>query len=239
MSIATIHTFAIAEIEIEVVRKHIKNLHLHIHPPAGNVRISAPVRMSSDTIRNFAISKLDWIRKHQTHLRNQTRSAPLSYTYGENHYLWGKLYILQIIEIAAPPRVEIQSDRILLQVHPNSDVAEKRAILDEFYRQQLEVAIRPLIAKWEQSIGVSVVSFSVRKMKTKWGSCTPALQTMRFNLELTKKPAACLEYVIVHELVHLLEPSHNHRFTALMDSFLPQWRLDRIELNRIPIDDPD
>ncbi|AFY96491.1 M48 family metallopeptidase [Chamaesiphon minutus] len=227
--------FYLDEIVVDVVRKNIKNVHLSVYPPAGNVRISAPLRMNLDTIRGFASSKLDWIKKQQQKIRSQTRESPRSYLDRESHYLWGKGYLLNLIEIDAPPQIELRQDSIVLHVRPSTDIATKRALVDEFYRQQIEAALPPLIVKWEKVMGVRVTSFTVRKMKTKWGSCTPALQTIRFNLELAKKPAECLEYVVVHELVHLLEPSHNRRFIAFMDSFMPKWRFVQAELNRLPI----
>ena len=235
MKTQTISTIDLGEIAISVVQKNIKNVHLSVYPPLGNVRISAPLRMNLDTIRVFAISKLDWIRHQQQKLRSQVRETPREYIDLESHYLWGKSYLLNPIEINAPARIELQHDQILLQVRPGATTDQKRAIVDEFYRCQIEMAIPPLIDKWERLMGVNVASFSVRKMKTKWGSCTPALQTIRFNLELAKKPPECLEYVIVHELVHLLEPSHNYRFVAFMDSFMPKWRFYQSELNRLPI----
>ena len=235
MKTQTINTIDLDEIVISVVQKNIKNVHLSVYPPMGNVRISAPLRMNLDTIRVFAISKLDWIRHQQQKLRNQVRETPREYIDRENHYLWGKCYLLNLIEIEAPARIELQHDHILLQVRPGATTDRKRTIVDEFYRSQIEAAIPPLIVKWEDLMGVSVASFSIRKMKTKWGSCTPALQTIRFNLELAKKSVECLEYVIVHEMVHLLEPSHNYRFVALIDSFMPKWRFYQSELNRLPI----
>jgi predicted metal-dependent hydrolase len=235
MKTQTISTIELGNIAINVVRKNIKNVHLSVYPPMGNVRISAPLRMNLDTIRVFAISKLDWIRHQQQKLRNQVRETPREYIDRESHYLWGKRYLLNLIEIEAPPYLEIQHEQILLRVRPGADIAKKRAIVDEFYRHQIEIAIPPLIAKWERLMGLQVNSFTVRKMKTKWGSCTPSLQTIRFNLELAKKPAECLEYVVVHEMVHLLEPSHNKRFIAFMDSFMPKWRFYQSELNRLPI----
>ncbi len=234
MRTQTINTIDLGEIAINVVRKNIKNVHLSVYPPMGNVRISAPIRMNLDTIRVFAISKLDWIRHQQQKLRNQARETPREYVDRESHYLWGKRYLLNLIEIDAPPYLEIQHDRILLQVRPGATIAKKCTVVYEFYRHQIETAIPPLIAKWEPLMGVDVASFTVRKMKTKWGSCTPTLKTIRFNLELAKKPVECLEYVVVHELVHLLEPSHNHRFTSLMDRFMPKWRFYQSEINRLP-----
>ena len=232
MRMQTIETIDIGGIAVSVVRKDIKNLHLRVCPPSGNVRISAPLRMNLDPIRVFVISKLDWIRQHQQQLRSQVRAAPPAYIDRERHYLWGNSYRLNIVEIDAPARLEIQADQMVLQVRPGADTAKKRAIVDDFYRGQLELAIAPLVTKWEYLMGVQVASFTIRKMKTKWGSCTPALQTIRFSLELAKKPVECLECVIVHEMVHLLEPSHNQRFVALMDAFLPLWRGYQSELDR-------
>jgi predicted metal-dependent hydrolase len=236
MKTQSINTIELGDIAVKVVRKNIKNVHLSVYPPAGNVQISAPMRMNLDTIRVFAISKLDWIKKHQQKIRSQVRETPREYIERESHYLWGKRYLLNLIEVNAPHQLELQQDRIVLQVRPGLDLAKKRTIIDDFYRSQIAAAIPPLIDKWERLMGVNVNSFSVRKMRTKWGSCTPALQTIRFNLELAKKPPECLEYVIVHELVHLLEPSHNKRFVAFMDSFMPKWRFYKAELNRLPIE---
>jgi predicted metal-dependent hydrolase len=236
MATQSINTIDIGDIAVNVVRKNIKNVHLSVYPPNGNVRISAPLRMNLDTIRVFAISKLDWIKKHQQKIRSQVRETPREYIDRESHYLWGKRYLLDLVELDTSPSLELRHDRWILQVRPGTNILKKQDIINKFYRQQLEAAISPLIDKWERLMGVSVSSFSVRKMKTKWGSCTPSLGTIRFNLELAKKPAECLEYVIVHELVHLLEPSHNRRFIAFMDSFMPKWRFYQSELNRLPID---
>jgi predicted metal-dependent hydrolase len=231
MTTQTINMLQLGDIAVNVVRKNIKNVHLRVYPPNGNVRISAPLRMNLDTIRVFAISKLDWIKKHQQKIRSQIRETPREYLDRESHYLWGKRYLLDLVELDTSPHLELRHDRLILQVRRGTNIIKKQEIVNEFYRQQLEAAIPPLIDKWERLLGVSVTSFSIRKMKTKWGSCTPSLGTIRFNLELAKKPAECLEYVIVHELVHLLEPSHNKRFIAFMDSFMPKWRFYKAELN--------
>jgi predicted metal-dependent hydrolase len=242
-----IDTIQLENIEINVVWKKIKNVHLRIYPPVGNVQVSAPLQMNLDTIRVFVNSKLDWIRHQQQKLHNQLRETPRQYIDQESHYLWGKSYLLNLIEVDAQNNLELQhvgmafvkEHQIVLQVLHGLDVVRKCAIIDEFYRCQIEASIPPLINKWERLIDVNVESFSVRKMKTKWGSCTPALQTIRLNLELAKKPPECLEYVIVHELVHLLEPSHNQRFVAFMDSFMPKWRFYQSELNRLQIQNLD
>ena len=178
---------------------------------------------------------MGWIRKQQQKLRDQERETPREYLDRESHYFWGKRYLLKVLEKEAVPRVQLNHSEIILQVRPGADASKKRYVLDEWHRQQLKEAISPLITKWEKKLNVSVARVVVRKMKTKWGSCTPVTRTIRLNLELAKKPLECLEYVIVHELMHLLEPSHNSRFMALMDQFLPQWRFYREELNRLPV----
>ncbi len=225
----------LGDITIEVVHKPIKNLHLTVHPPAGRVRIAAPLRMELETIRLYAISKLDWIRKHQRKLQQQAREAPREILERESHYVWGKRYLLQITEQDAPPAVELQHATLHLRVRPGCDEARRQAILAAWYRDLLKEAIPPLIAKWETVLGVKVVGFSVRHMKTRWGSCTPSRHSIRLNTELAKKPPECLEYVLVHEMVHLLEPSHNQRFHNLMDHHLPAWPHHRETLNRLPI----
>lgn len=225
----------LGDITIEVVQKPIKNLHLTVHPPDGRVRIAAPLHLDADTIRIYAISKLDWIKKHRRKFQEQPREAPRDFVERESHYVWGKRYLLEVIEADAPPAVELRHGKLRLTVRPGTDAARREAVLAAWYRGLLKEAIPPLIAKWEPRLGVSVAGFYVRHMKTRWGSCTPAARTIRINTELAKKPPACLEYIVVHELVHLLEPSHNKRFHALMDHHLPTWPHHRETLNRLPI----
>jgi predicted metal-dependent hydrolase len=235
MNLSIFSTIELGDITVEVVKKKIKNVHLRVYPPSGAVKISAPLRMSLDQIRIFATSKLEWIKVQQARLRNQAPDVALAYIDRESHYLWGKPYLLKVIAVETVPQLKLVDDCLLLQVQPLATEAQKCAIVDKFYRQQIEAALPPLISKWERSMGVETKNVTVRKMKTKWGSCTPALGTIRFNIELAKKPPECLEYVVVHELAHLIEPSHNYRFTALMDRFLPTWKIDRSELNRLAI----
>ncbi len=225
----------LGDIIAEVTHKNIKNVYLSVYPPTGAVRISAPLRMNLDTIRVFALAKLAWIRKQQQKLRDQQRETPREYLDRESHYFWGKRYLLKVVEKDTAPLVQLNNSEIILQVRPGADEDKRRVVLNEWHRQQLKEAISPLIAKWEKKLNVSVARFIVRKMKTKWGSCSPVSRSIRINLELAKKPPECLEYIIVHELVHLLEPSHNNRFMALMDQFLPKWRFYREELNRRPV----
>lgn len=225
----------LGDITVEVVKKDIKNVHLSVYPPAGTVRISAPLRMNTDAIRLFAISKLRWIKQQQRKLQAQDREVRHEYLNRESHFLWGKRYLLDVVEKAAPPNLNHNHNQMTLQVRPGADVAKKQTIIEESYRQQLKTAIPPLISKWEKHMGVTVAGFTVRKMKTKWGSCSPDLRTIRFNLDLAKKPPIFLEYVVVHEMVHLLEPTHNSHFIALMDKFMPKWKFYREVLNRLPV----
>ena len=225
----------LGNLAVEVVLKEIKNVHLSVHPPHGRVRIAAPLRMSLDKIRVFAISKLGWIKQQQQKLREQERETPREYLDRESHYVWGKRYLLEVVERDAAPGVELKHSKIVLRVRSGANEEKKRDILDEWYREQLKLAVLPLIARWEQLIGVKVEGILVRKLKTKWGSCTPVRRTIRLNTELAKKPTECLEYIVVHELVHLLEPTHNSRFVALMDQFMPRWQHCREILNRLPV----
>ena len=225
----------LGDITVDVVRKDIKNIHLSVNPPAGKVRISAPSRMDLDTIRVFAVSKLGWIKQQQRKLQEQERETVRDYLDRESHFVWGKRYLLKIAEVEEPPLVEIRHSHLLLQVRPESDRSKKQEVLEEWYRKLLKQAVPPLIKKWEPLLGVKVERFFVRRMKTKWGSCNHVAGTIRLNTELAKKPRKCLEYIVVHEMVHLLEPTHNPRFVDLMDQFLPQWRAYREELNRLPV----
>lgn len=225
----------LGDIAVEVVKKDIKNLHLSVYPPAGRVRISAPLRMNLDTIRVFAISKIGWIKQQQKKLQEQERETPREYLHLESHYVWGRRYLLELIEGEESPAVELNHSRMRLRVRPGTHEGKKQEIVEEWYREQLKRTVPPLLAKWEPLIGVKVESFFVQRMKTKWGSCNPDSKSIRLNTDLAKKPPGCLEYIVVHELVHLVEPKHNERFLSLMDQFLPRWRFHRAELNRLPV----
>ena len=225
----------LGDIEVNVVLKSIKNIHLSVYPPQGSVRIAAPLRMDLDTIRVFAISKLAWIKKQQEKLRGQARQSPREYLNRESHYVWGKRYLMKVVEHDASPFVELKHSALILNIRPGADDDKKQSVLDEWYRDQLKEEINLLIQKWAPHMGVEEPTFIARKMKTKWGSCTPSARSIRINLELAKKPPECLEYIVVHELTHLLEPTHNSRFIALMTKFMPKWRFYRDELNQLPV----
>jgi predicted metal-dependent hydrolase len=225
----------LGDIAVDVVKKEIKNLHLSVYPPTGHVRISAPLRMNPERIRLFAISKIGWIRKQQAKLREQERETPREYLDRESHYVWGKRYLLKIVEREAAPSVELNHSKMLLRVRPGATEEKKEEIVGDWYREQVKKVAPGLIAKWERLMGVSVKGLLVRKMKTKWGSCSHKRRTIRLNVELGKKPPECLEYIIVHEMAHLLEPTHNGRFVELMDRFMPKWKFYRESLNRLPV----
>lgn len=222
-------------ITVEVVYKDIKNVHLSVYPPTGTVRITAPRRTNLQTLRAFAITRLGWIREQQQRLKTQERQAPREYLDRESHYLWGRRYLLSVQEADAAPRVTRKHSRILLQVRPRTDVETREAVMNQWYREQVRSEAPGLIAKWEPVMGVKVSRYFVQRMKTRWGSCNPNAATIRLNSELAKKPGECLEYIIVHEMVHLLERNHTERFRDLMDRFLPHWQHSRKRLNAEPL----
>ena len=228
-------TIELGDMTIQVVRKEIKNVHLSVYPPAGRVRIAAPSRTSSETLRLFAISKLGWIKEQQAKLQEQERESPREYLERESHYVWGKRYLLKVREADEAPSVELEHSRLILQVRPGTDEDRRKSILAGWYREQIKLAAPPLIAKWEPLIGVAVDRFFVQHMKTRWGSCNPAAGAIRLNTELAKKPPECLEYIVVHEMIHLIEPTHNQHFVALMDRYMPKWQFLRDVLNRLPV----
>jgi len=225
----------LGEFDADVVFKDIKNVHLSVHPPEGRVSVSAPERMDLDTIRVFAISRLPWIKKQRQKFHEQERETPREYLDRESHYVWGTRYLLSCIEVDEPPHVEIAGSKLKLFVRPDCSEEERREILATWYRSEVREASAPLISKWEQTLGVQVKKLFVRKMKTRWGSCNSERQTIRLNTELAKKPIECLEYMVLHELLHLIEPTHNARFQSLMKQYMPNWELRRDALNRLPV----
>jgi predicted metal-dependent hydrolase len=231
----------LGDIPIEVTRKAIKNIYLRIHRPTGEVRISAPKRMSTAAIRRFALSKLEWIERHQATLRREEREIPVESFDHNSRYVWGKRHLLTVIEHQAPPSIELDASpvqgipRMLLRVRPRTAEHKQRALVDGWYRQQMKTAVPPLLACWEPRLGVKVKRFYLRQMTSLWGSCNYRVQTIRLNTELAKQPPKYLEYIVVHELAHLLEPSHNARFYRLMDGYMPGWKAHRRELNRLPM----
>ena len=227
-------TIELGETTLDVVRKDIKNVHLSVYPPAGTVRISAPTRMNLATIRLFAISKLGWIRQQQKALREQEREGQREYLNRESHYVWGKRYLLKLVEEDAAPSVHIHHSRLLLHVRPGMGVPMREEVVSSWYRQLLRDAVPSIIKVWEPRLKVSVAGIYVQQMKTRWGSCNPKAHTLRLNTALATKPKECLEYLVVHEMAHLLEPTHGPKFIVLMDRIMPHWRDTRELLNRLP-----
>ena len=220
---------------VEIVRKNIKHLYLRILPADGRVRVSAPLRLDDDEIRLAVMSRQGWIRRKQSQLEHLRRQPRGDYVSGESHYFEGRRYRLNVIEQNSRPAVTLPDDStMVLSVRPGSDRARREQVLDQWYRRQLQDRLPALIGNWERRMGVRVNEVRIRKMKTRWGTCNRRARRIWLNLELMKKPAACLEYVVVHELVHLLERKHNNRFRTLMDKHLPRWRNHRDELNRTP-----
>ncbi len=225
----------LGDIVVDVELKDIKNVHLSVYPPNGRVRIAAPLRMNLDTIRIYAISKLGWIKKQQAKFRTQEREAPRDYVTKEGHYLFGNRYLLKVIERDSPPEVKVRHKTIELYIRPATDLTKRQTIMDDWYRARLKEAVEPIIRKWEKSMNLSVNEFAVKKMRTKWGTCNREAKRIWLNLELAKKPVHCIEYIIVHEMAHLIERTHNDKFIAVMNHYLPEWRHLKNELNQLPV----
>ena len=230
------HQIEVSNFTIDVIRKSIKNMHLSVYPPTGRVRIAAPLNVDDEAVKLFAISKLAWIKKNQRKFEMQDRQMPRIFEQRENHYFEGKRYLLRVTEQNAPPRVEIKTKTYIdLFIRPNATVEQRQNCINEWYRKQLKNQIPQLIKKWEPIIGVSVSDWGVKQMKTKWGTCNIEQKRIWINLELAKKPYNCLEYIIVHEMIHLIERHHNDNFLAHLDKNLPKWKLYKDELNRLPV----
>ncbi len=230
------HQITVQGLTVEVVRKAIKNLHLGVYPPHGRVRVAAPLTVSDEAVRLAVIGKLAWIKRQQAKFEAQPRQSRREMVRGESHYFLGQRYRLRVIEHNGAGKVVVRTKAAIdLYVRPGSSAEQREQVVQRWYRAQLKALIPSLLEKWQVVLGVQVADWGVKKMKTKWGGCTIDARRIWINLELAKKPVQCLEYIIVHELVHLLERHHNDRFRQLMDQFLPQWRLHREELNGAPL----
>jgi len=225
----------VSGIQVDVVRKEIKNAHLAVYPPTGRVRIAAPSRMSDASIRLLAVSKIAWIRKHQKRIVAQPRETPREYLNGESHYFQGRRYLLKVLERSGKHSVVRRDKYMVLSVHPGASTLSRDRVVREWYRERVKELAAPLFAKWENTMGVHAEEWGVKVMRTKWGSCNTNAKRIWLNLELAKKPLHCLEYLVVHELVHLLERTHNDRFVAYMEEYMPKWRAHRKELNLLPV----
>jgi predicted metal-dependent hydrolase len=227
------HKIVVNGIAIDVVRKAIKNLHLAVYPPSGRVRIATPLNVDDEAVRLFAISKMAWIKRNQAKYVNQQRQSERKYVSGESHFFRGQRYRLNVIHHPGRPKVVIRNKKFIdLYVKEDCTTGQRENVMTEWYRKNLKEQIPPLIEKWQEVVGVEVAQWEVKRMKTKWGTCNREARRIWLNLELAKKPEHCLEYIIVHEMVHLLERNHTERFIALMDKFMPLWRNHKDELNR-------
>lgn len=225
----------LGDLTIDVTRKDIKNVHLSVHPPDGRVSLSAPLNTRLEVVRAYAISKLPWIRLQQDKLSKQSRETPREFVKRESHYLWGRRYLLNVVLVDVKPFVTLDHKRINLHVRPNTNKAKRAEIMYEWQKLMLREYIKILIAKWEPILGVKVSDYFIQRMKTKWGSCNHRSSNIRLNTELIKKPKDLVEYVVVHELIHLIVPTHSEKFMMLMNQHYPNWREARIELNELPL----
>ena len=226
----------VSGVPVEIVRKGIKNLHLGVYPPHGRVRVAAPLRVSDAAVRLAVVGKLGWIKRQRARFEAQPRQSEREMVSGESHYFLGQRYRLRVVTYEGPAKVIARNKSIIeLHVRRESSAEQRERVLQRWYRQQLKELIPPLLEKWQPALGVQADEWAIKKMKTKWGACNVKVRRIWLNLELAKKPAQCLEYIIVHELLHLLKRQHNDNFFALMNEYLPQWRSRRSELNAAPL----
>jgi predicted metal-dependent hydrolase len=230
------HKITVNGLPVEIVRKEIKNLHLGVYPPHGRVRVAAPLRVSDNAVRLAVIGKLGWIKRQRARFDSQPRQSEREMVSGETHYFLGQRYRLRVINYDGPAKVIVRNGSTIdLHVRREFNAAQREQVLQRWYRQQLKDLIPPLLQKWQSALNVEVREWAIKKMKTKWGACNNKAGRIWLNLELAKKSVPCLEYIIVHELIHLLERHHNDTFTVLMNQYLPQWRSRRAELNAAPL----
>ena len=228
-------TIQLGEISIAVTRKDIKNVHLTVHPPDGRVTLATPSNTRLEVARAYAISKLIWIREQQRKLECQARETPRQFVERVSHHVWGRRYLMAFDYQDAKPSVVLSNKRITLIIRPGSSAEKRAEVMHEWHKSLLHKVVPPLIQKWERKLKVSVSGYFLQRMKTKWGSCNHAAGNIRLNTELVKKPKDLLEYVIVHEMAHLIEPTHGDRFIAILEEHYPSWREARAELNELPL----
>ena len=228
-------TIRIGKIAIALTYKAVKHVHLSVYPPGGRVTLVAPTETRPEVARAYAVSKLGWIRDQQAKLREQARETPRHFVERESHYLWGRRYLLSVREEEAKPSIRLNHRNITLTVRPGSSRAKREAVMHEWHKSLLHDAVPALIRKWEPKLQVTVAAYFLQRMKTKWGGCNHKDKHIRLNTELVKKPKDLLEYVVVHEMIHLIEPTHSERFLALIAEHYPVWREARAELNELPL----
>jgi predicted metal-dependent hydrolase len=230
------HRITVGGLRVEVVRKAIKNLHLGVYPPHGRVRVAAPLAVSDDAVRLAVVTKMGWIKRQKAKFAAQPRQSERAYISGESHYFLGQRYRLRLVETARAGHVLVKNSRTLeLHMRPGSDVSAREGVFIRWQRAELQRRLDPIVAKWSEAVGVPVPTWGVKRMKTKWGTCNNQARRIWINLEMIKKPVACLEYIVAHELAHLIEPNHSDRFVAILDRVLPTWRMLREELNSEPL----
>jgi predicted metal-dependent hydrolase len=217
-------------IPVEVEYRGIKNMRITVYPPDGKVRITAPFDTPMELIRNFAVSKTAWIEKHREKFRSRSKT-PLALKNNGQVWVWGEALVLEIAERRGNPKILVTGGIMKMQVRPGSQAEKHQALLDKWYRRLVGEAAQVLIKKWEPLIGVKVEGLYIRKMKSHWGSCNAVRRTLRLNSELAKKPPDCLEYVIVHEMLHIIEVHHNEKFYRLLNRFIPSWKEIRKKMN--------
>jgi len=227
----------VSGLTVQVVRKDIKNLHVGVYPPNGRVRVAAPLNVNNDAVRLAVAGKLGWIKKHQAKFRAQSRESGRELVSGESHYYLGQRYRLRVFYHDGVPRVVVVRGKSVIELHvrPGATAERRGQVLQNWYRQKLKEMIPPILQKWQRTLNVQITDCRIKKMKTRWGSCNFKASRIWLNLELIKKPTHCLEYIVVHELVHLIERHHNSRFISIMDQYVPHWRLHRQELNSAPL----
>ncbi len=225
----------LGEITIALRCKNIKHVHLSVHPPSGRVTLVAPIGTRTQVARAYASSKLGWIRDQQAKLRGQARETPRQFVERESHYLWGRRYLLSVREEKAKPSIQLDHRRIILTVRPGSSSAKREAVIHAWHKSLLHDAVPELIRRWEAKLGIEVAAYFLQRMKTKWGGCNHKARSIRLNTELVKKPKDLVEYVVVHEMLHLIAPTHSEQFFTLMNKHYPAWREARIELNELPL----
>jgi predicted metal-dependent hydrolase len=228
-------TIQLGDVSIAVTRKDIKNVHLSVHPPHGRVTLSAPKATRLEVARAYAISRLSWIRDQQKKLANQARETPRQFVNRESHHLWGRRHLMTVVYRDTKPSVTLDHKRITLTVRPGSDAAKRAEVIHKWHKALLHKVVPTLIQKWERKLKVEVRGYFLQRMKTKWGSCNHRAGHIRLNTELVRKPKDLLEYVIAHEMVHLIEPTHSDRFIGILEKHYPTWREARAELNELPL----
>ena len=228
-------TIRLGDIVIALARKDVKHVHLSVHPPNGRVTLVAPKGTRREVARAYAISKLGWLRDRRAEILGQARESPRQFVERESHYVWGRRYLLNVREEDSRPSVRLSHRAIMLTVRPGSSVEKRATVMHEWHKSILHAAVRQLIALWESTLEVEVSGYFLQRMKTKWGSCNHRARTIRLNTELVKKPKDLLEYVVVHEMLHIMVPTHSQRFLGLMNEHYPSWREARAELNELPL----